>query len=70
MSKLRPCPFCGADAEFRERENINPQGGKQYGVRCSNPKCIGKKLEVWRVHKNDVICLWNRRVGQTDCPWK
>lgn len=67
MIVLKTCPFCGSDAELRERDNVNPQGGKQYSVRCVNPKCIAKKPDVWRVNKYDVVSMWNRRVVQIDC---
>jgi len=61
---LRSCPFCGAEAELIERDNVNPQGGKQYSIRCTNPFCIYKPA-AWRVHKADVLSLWNRRA--TEC---
>jgi hypothetical protein len=68
MKELKPCPFCGSPAELRERENMNPQGGKQYNVRCSNPSCICKPL-AWRRDRIEIMTLWNIRAVQTDCSW-
>ena len=57
---LERCPFCGHEAELRERNNSNPSGGKQYQIRCSNKHCICRPI-TWRVNLYEVVAMWNRR---------
>lgn len=63
ITALKPCPFCGAEAEIVDRENTNPQGGRQFTARCTNPKCICKPT-TWRVSLYDVVSLWNHRATE------
>ena len=58
MIDLKPCPFCGSEAEMR-----NTRGLRTWIVECSNPSCpasymIGNDYET----KEEAIEFWNRRV--------
>lgn len=65
MSELKPCPFCGSDAELRSY--IDNGGKKSWNVRCKN-MCVvtcGHRNEkgVWRpTLRKEAIKAWNRRV--------
>ena len=55
MSELKPCPFCGGEAELVDCEAF-------FYVRCSNhDECkifvITEDMET----KEDAIAIWNRR---------
>lgn len=67
MARLKLCPFCGSVAKLLERDNVNPQGGKQYAVRCTNSNCIYRP-DVWRVNRADVVSMWNRRADRKTEP--
>lgn len=52
--KLKPCPFCGNEAEYHECIGKHL---KIYSVRC---KCGASRTGI---SKEDVIVLWNRRAN-------
>jgi len=59
--KLKPCPFCGSDAQIVERET-----GSFAGVRvvCISPRCgaQGKSLKTTDTESREyVIQAWNQR---------
>lgn len=64
MSELKPCPFCGGEAELDE------YCGK-YVVFCKNASCS------WRKTKAEAIEAWNTRhertcevtYGEHGCPY-
>ena len=58
MSDLKPCPFCGGEAEAIKAHHIfeNP-----YVVICSNEKCRAS-LGMFSKTKEEAIEAWNRRV--------
>ena len=51
-SRLKPCPFCGEEAEIIEL----PKGGL-YRVQCKKRCCI----KVSAMTKSEAIEAWNRR---------
>lgn len=54
MTKLKPCPFCGGDAEVRK-------GMSGYVVMCiSCPTDFGR---VWFLSEEEIVEMWNRRAG-------
>lgn len=58
MSELKPCPFCGGEAELSE------YGGPQYLVEC--PFCEAGTF-TGRVSKDQAIEDWNARPPMQDC---
>lgn len=73
MVSLKPCPFCGADAEMKWVLDDNGfnlgNGGKSLRVSCSRDgECPSPSwTEVSNEHEDDVACLnsvstfWNTR---------
>lgn len=62
MIELKPCPFCGCEAElYCDRE----MGGSQYRIRCTGcPADVGR---FWFWRKKDAVRAWNRRTeDETD----
>ena len=60
MAELKPCPFCGGEANLVKRKfktGFYPSGGTYY-VNCK-VCCITTQP---RRKAEDVIELWNRRV--------
>ncbi len=58
MSKLKPCPFCGGEAETRTDEN------DEWYVSCT--KCfalVGYCVDTWGEYatEEDAAAAWNRR---------
>lgn len=66
MIELKPCPFCGGEAEYIERGN-QYIGIKETVVKCK--KCHTKQVHKWLKMKFEferieqlTIEAWNRRV--------
>jgi hypothetical protein len=58
MAELKPCPFCGGEAELREE-------GDGFFVSCENDRCnviVETMVRVGRC-EHDAIEAWNRRAG-------
>lgn len=55
---LRPCPFCGAEAE------IVRNGSGSYFVRCTNKQCAAK-TRLYHENENGARLAWNRRAERT-----
>lgn len=53
MAELKPCPFCGGEAEI-----ISGFGGK-YTVQCEKGGCMANIM--WCPDKDSAIKAWNRR---------
>lgn len=51
---LRPCPFCGAEAE------IVRNGSGSYFVRCADNQCAAK-TRLYHENENGARLAWNRR---------
>lgn len=60
MDKLKPCPFCGAEAELVDCE-IHPR----WYVRCTNKYCAIEQ-EVCVMSKATAIKRWNRRTDKDE----
>ncbi|MDE6156285.1 MAG: Lar family restriction alleviation protein [Eubacterium sp.] len=65
MPELKPCPFCGGEAEYIERGN-EYMGLKETEIRCKT--CGTKQLHKWYKLKfdfdfvrNSTVKHWNRR---------
>lgn len=57
--KLKPCPFCGGDAEFA---NGGYWGQELFNVRCSNRNRCAMLPETGRYFiKEQAAAVWNTR---------
>ena len=53
MEKLKPCPFCGGEAELVDCD-------PRWFVRCKKYYCVEQR-SMW-VPKSEAVKQWNRRV--------
>ena len=53
MTDLKPCPFCGGEAEYQFIAHAN------HLIHCTD--CWGRMIGVY---KEDIIRDWNRRVEE------
>lgn len=60
MEKLKPCPFCGGEAELEIKQHV-PKG-YDYIPRCANPSCAGRLTKKW-INAEEAIKAWNRRTS-------
>lgn len=59
MSELKPCPFCGGEAEMLTAESMH--GGNLYGVMCN---CCACHTDVFD-NEAEAIAAWNTRAERT-----
>ena len=57
MNKLKPCPFCGGEAELVD-------GWVLKWVRCK--KCSAQLVPFEEPYAEKSIALWNRRVERSE----
>ena len=64
MAKLKPCPFCGGDAEMEIKYGDYGYTPHIYSVKCKrcNAK-IGKVSNNYADLSDDVVNAWNRRAS-------
>lgn len=70
MSELKPCPFCGGEAQINDAKNSRQaEGYSLKEVTCLNcgAKVWGKGIDYFRFEKThedvkSAIEAWNRRV--------
>ena len=55
MDKLKPCPFCGAEA-FMWRTN------HRVFIQCSEYNANSHLVEVRATSEEEAVELWNRRI--------
>lgn len=63
MSELKPCPFCGGEAEHRNevlRLNGYSRGVKRHYIQCR--KCCCRTIAFDWDDEKEMIRIWNRRV--------
>lgn len=64
MSELKPCPFCGGEAEL-----VYSEPGHEDRiwciVRCKDWNCPGEHLNEWYATDDDAIGKWNTRYERT-----
>ena len=63
MDELKPCPFCGASAEFGKIPRGSRDGGGEF-VQCTNPMCSASSALIFPLKEAAQPLLterWNRR---------
>ena len=62
MSELKPCPFCGGEAEMGRRHSCYDKWEpSDYIPRCKDTKCMGRTTRRFKTEQA-AIEAWNRRV--------
>ena len=59
MTELKPCPFCGGDADIQYLKPVVDGGLDEFRVRCPAIGC-GGAVTGW-MSKPTAIQAWNRR---------
>jgi Lar family restriction alleviation protein len=63
--ELKPCPFCGGEAEMVDARKLLVVSKYSYiipySVRCSNRKCGVKPYTEYSGTEQEAIDAWNRR---------
>ena len=59
---LKPCPFCGGEAELCDSAEFAPFERRHFYVRCMVPDCQSRGIEWTSTHH--AITAWNRREGE------
>ena len=63
MIDLKPCPFCGGEAEYFDERIIIFNNAFLMGIKCA--QCGGAILDNDKSHcPNDVFRAWNRRLAE------
>jgi hypothetical protein len=60
-TELKPCPFCGGEAELYITNHVPV--GKDYTPRCKNPSCCGRLTKKFSSIES-VFVFWNRRAEE------
>ena len=63
MSELKPCPFCGGEAE--EGWGDNGEGFGEYYIGCSNDQCEIDPSITYD-NKKSATEAWNTRDSKSD----
>jgi len=63
MDKLKPCPFCGNEAERTEPGWSNLYQKKLYGVHCIDAGCVAFDTVPHFFEQKDADESWNRRLA-------
>jgi hypothetical protein len=61
MDELKPCPFCGGEAERTKPGWSNFYQKKLYGVHCIDAGCVAFDTEPHFFKQKDADDAWNRR---------
>ena len=63
MMELKPCPFCGKEAQMVVTKHI--PHGYDYTPRCTETSCCGRLTKKFGF-KSLAIAAWNRRGDGND----
>ena len=61
MNELKPCPFCGGEAELNE----SASGLPYFSIWCKNENCIAGAVQVRDFDKERLVNAWNTRAERT-----
>ena len=64
MRELKPCPFCGGEAEIFSWYIKGIANRLHYNVRCKDCGCTRRSREYRTTKK--AIEAWNRRAGEQE----
>ena len=64
---LKPCPFCGANAEMKVEPHVPASRGYDYTPRCTETGCCGRSAKKYSNEKQ-AIYRWNRRTDEQERP--
>ena len=59
--ELKPCPFCGGEAELNESESVFTY----FSIWCKNENCIAGAVQVKDFDKERLVNAWNTRAERT-----
>ena len=60
--KLKPCPFCGGEAELIDMSDDN--WGNPYQICCENKCELGETNWYTECRKDELIKAWNQRIKE------
>jgi len=64
MIELKPCPFCGGEAEIL-RQNIGSDFYEyRYWACCSDQYCPAGEGTILKESPEEAAEIWNRRAGE------
>ncbi|EKO3908227.1 Lar family restriction alleviation protein [Vibrio fluvialis] len=70
MSELKPCPFCGGEAELIQSEPSTArfnEGTVNFAVACYGYKCgVMPYPKLWQITKEEAVKAWNTRATVCD----
>ena len=74
MSNLKPCPFCGGEAELCYGPGLGTDSCRGYTLQASCNECCAKSPGLWQEKKpepddaiwKDAADEWNYRPGEID----
>lgn len=61
--ELKPCPFCGGDAELQD--DIGRESTIFYRAVCADVECQGHYCNNWSMTQQRAISAWNTRAAAT-----
>lgn len=64
MSELKPCPFCGGEAELL-RSVPNKEGRVWWRVVCKSEECFASYSNFWHMLPDEATTAWNTRAVRT-----
>lgn len=59
--ELKPCPFCGGNAEISNLDGVVENGHRLRFAACSSEDC---RASLWCEDEEDAIKRWNHRAGE------
>lgn len=63
MDKLKPCPFCGGDAEIEHRHSPYTHWKLKWFIpRCKDTACLGRSCRMFQTEEA-AAKAWNRRAA-------
>lgn len=66
--QLKPCPFCGGDAELQKSLGgpfTEDATRVSFRVACKDLECQGGYSNFWHTTPEDAMAAWNRRAERT-----